>query len=72
MKHIKYIVLITFIVILNCSVKKPVENKKENKELINENLLKKDRGTYPELFVINKTHSEKTFYIEAIGDCMGL
>jgi len=68
MKYVKYIVIFIFFTTLNCSLKKPVEGKKENKDLLNEISLKKDRGTYPELFAENETHSEITYYIEAIGD----
>jgi len=72
MKYIKYIVLVTFIVILNCSVKKPVENEREEIEVgPGEKVLLKDRDQFAELFVYNKTGAEYTFYIEAIGDVWG-
>jgi len=73
MKYIKYLVLIIFITIFNCSVKKPVENIKEEfpvgpGEKVS---LFKDRGLYAELYFQNETQSELTLYIEALGDVWG-
>jgi len=57
---------------LNCSLKKPVENKKEEVKVgPGETVLFKDRAKQFELYTQNKTQSGVTFYIEAIGDVWG-
>jgi len=72
MKYIKHIFLITFIVISNCSVKKPVENKIENGDLLKENSFKKEgKGTMAEIYMENCSGGNVTFSYNAEGSVWG-
>jgi len=67
MKYIKYIVLFIILITLSCSLKEPVENKKEEFKVgPGEKVLLKGRGP-DELILYNECPNSVTFYINALG-----
>ena len=71
MVHLRYLLVGFILITCSCGLKKPVENEKVLVRPGEKVKLFKDRGLFAELYFVNETGSDKTVYIEALGDVWG-